>query len=408
MAKTKKSKIVQLEVAKLQYAPYQNSRKKSAVAWVRKRRLDVTKLGVIDVSYRKGKYWVVDGMARVLLLKEAGGTHVWAVVNQGLTYEEEAKRFVVLDKERRKTTAFQEFYGEYEARDSRVVSIVELCQKYDYDMLSDAPGKNVVRCYNQIRQIAALPNGLNILDKVFEITRTSWAAFGGTTHGDMFRGLAHFIQHHDVPGVVDRLKDTLLGIHPKTIHAEAYLRRGGNSGSGGHKMLYAILVESYNKEHSPKLASCLRTPLMRKTPDKASSSPKRTKAPSKLPASLGDVFKRDVRGSGFLFRRGGAALLAKRLQGILGDQTAEQFAGAKAASMFRAYARKQRQKLSPQFAELCERWGVEYQDLLLRKKKAQPARRAKKGSNGHGPKKATGEVIFDATSSKSMLDQLDT
>lgn len=103
-------------------------------------------------------------------------------------------------------------------------------------------------------------------------------------------------------------------------------------------------------------------------------------------------------------------MLAKRLSRAMGDQTAEQFAGAKAAKILRPYLRKQRQKLSPECAALCEHWGVAYEDLLLRKRKAQPVRRAKKSSNGHGSKEkeAVGTVIFDATSSRSVLDQLDT
>jgi hypothetical protein len=171
-------------------------------------------------------------------------------------------------------------------------------------------------------------------------------------------------------------------------------------------MFYTILVETYNKEHFPKLACQLPTTSVRKAPAQVPQSAKCAKAPSKSLASLGDVFKRDVRGSGFLFRKGGKKVLAKRLNDILGDQTVGQFAGAKAAKAFRAYVQKQRRKLSPQFAELCERWGVAYQDLLLRKKgtKAQKVRatRRTKG-NGRGSKRASGDVIFDATSSKSLL-----
>lgn len=423
MKKTKKAqaKIVNLAISKLRFAPYQNSRRKSAVAWVRKRKLDSTKLGVIDVSYRDGVYWVIDGMARVLLLKEEGETHIRAVVNRGLTYEEEAKRFVVLNKERRTTTPFQEFYGEFEARDPTVVAIVKLCKTHSYDMLTDTPGEGVLRCYNQIRRIVALPDGMALLDQVFAITRRCWGAFGGTTLGDMFRGLVHFIQQHGhVPGAVDRLEAKLLGIHPKTVQAQAYLKRGGNSGSGGHRTIYATFVEIHNKRYSPKLPTCLRTPLKKKASAQvlqAAAAAEVVTASPELLASLRGRFKRDGRGSGFPFRRGGAKRLAKRLRSLLGDQTAGQFVGSKDAKLFRPYAQEQRQKLSPRFAELCEEWGVEYQDTLVPKKKAAPVRRTKKaapvrqaktvkkGGNGHA-KAGVGEVIFDATSSKSILEQI--
>lgn len=437
MKKKSKSKIVQLAIARLKFAPYQKSREKTAVAWARKHYkddvFDPTKLGVIDVSYRDGQYWVVDGMARVLCLRERGDTHVWAVVSIGLTYEEEARRFVVLNKDRRKTTTFQEFYGEYEAGDPTVRSIVRTCQKYGYKILCDAPGKKTLRCHTQIRQIAALPNGLGILEEVFKAADVGWSGFGGTVYGDVFRGLAHFIQQHgDTPEVLSRLVDTLRGLHPKTLRAEAYRRRNGNAGGGGYKVLYTIIVEVYNKEHAPKLSMQASLPAQ-----------KRFKDAEYLRAHF-----RHGSGAGFLFRPEGVAVLAERLKVLVGAQPVESFAATPpAAKALRAYLREERRSFSLQFAALCYLWGVEYQDLLLRKedalptrpakkatpparpakKKASPARpakkkasstrpakkkasstrRAKKGSNGHGTKKTKGDVIFDALSSRSIFDQLD-
>ena len=53
---------------------------------------------------------------------------------------------------------------------------------------------------------------------------------------------------------------------------------------------------------------------------------------------------------------------------------------------------------------VCERRGVKYQDLLLKKRKA--SKKPKKNSNGRSKKKsAKGEVIFDANSSLSVLEQ---
>jgi hypothetical protein len=395
---------VQLAIKHLQFAQYQDSRKKSAVAWVRKQRkqFDVAKLGVIDVSYRNKQYWVVDGMARVLLLKEVGGTHVWAVVNKGLTYEQEAKRFVVLNKERRKTTPFQEFYGEYEARVPLIVSVVKTAEKYGFNILKDAPGDGVIRCHSQVRRIIDVPNGLRIWDRTLNIIHTCWAGLPGALQNDLLRGLAFFIERHgDDPQVLKRLTQVLVVVHPSGIQTEAYLRRQQHTGNGGYKTTYTILREVYNKNAPVKLPCRLRTPLA-----DTSRKHKAAAASQALFQFLLDTFKTDVRGPGFVFCRGGVTQLAKRLREVLGDQTAEQFAGAQGARLFRAYMRKQRQKLSPQFAVLCEQWGVKYQDLLLRKKKTKKAHKNNDKNNGRGSKK-TGEVIFDAMSSKTVLE-LDT
>lgn len=418
--KIEKTEIVQFAISKLKYAPYQESRMKSAVAWVRRQRkqFDAEKLGVIDVSYRDGTYWVVDGMARVLLLKEVGGTHIWAVVNRGLTYAEEAIRFVVLNKERRKTTPFQEFYGEYEARVPLIVSAVKTAEKYGFNILTESPGDDAIRCHSQVRKIITAPNGLRTWDRTLNIIHTCWAGLPGALQNDLLRGLAFFIDRHgDDSQVLKRLTQVLVVVHPSGIQTEAYLRRQQHTGNGGYKTTYVILLKVYNKSAPVQLASRLRTPLA-----DTSQKHKAVVASQALFQQLLDTFKTDVRGPGFLFRKGGATLLAKRLQDALGDQTVEQFAGPLSAPAFRAYLRKQRQKLSPQFAMLCDDWGIQYQDLLLRKeearkvkkmprrtKKAMKAtkstRRTKKNSNGHG-KEVAGEVVFDATSSKTALEQL--
>jgi hypothetical protein len=217
----------------------------------------------------------------------------------------------------------------------------------------------------------------------------------------MFRGLAHFIQQHgDDPKVLVRFKDTLLGIHPKTVQAEAYRRRGGNSGSGGYKALYVIFVETYNKEHSPKLTSQLRTPLCK--------SPVRTSLTTvaNLSVTLTDLFQHDVRGDGFLFRKHGAKTLAKRLRTFFGDRAVASVVGSKDAKVAYSYMRGSRQKLSSRCAVLCERLGVQYQDLLLRKRMAKSQRTgtSRRKGNGHGSKMPVGEVIFDATSPRTLLD----
>lgn len=383
-------------------APYQDARRRSAIVWVKKtwKKFDVTKLGVIDVSRRAGKYWVVDGMARVLLLREVGATHIWAKVHEGLSYKQEAQLFVELNTERRRPTAFQKFSGAYEAGEPSVVAVVELAQKYGYDVLSEAPGDNVIRSHYQLRKIAAAPRGLIALEQTLNLTRTCWPGFPDALQSYLLRGLTYFFeQHGDTPGVAERLMQKLPSVHPANIQAMAHLKQQGHSGNGGYKAVYLVLLEMHNKGTLAKhrLRPCLRTPLVRKTGDSQATKPS-------VPLScLADVFKPGVRGPGFLFRKGGAKTLAKRLQNVLEeDQTVETFAGAKAASMFRAYLREQREKFSPQMAEACERWGVAYQDLLLRKPRSNG-----NGTNGRSSKKAAGEVIFDATSSRSVLEQLD-
>jgi hypothetical protein len=419
--KTTGSNIVQLPISKLRFAKYQESRKKSAVAWMRKQRrqFDAAKLGVIDVSYRDGKYWVVDGMARTLLVKEMRGTTIWAVVNRGLTYEEEAKRFVVLNKERRKTTAFQEFVGEYEAKTPGVVAAVRIAQKYGFEILEETTGSHVIRCHSQVRTILKGAKGLETWDRTLFVLHSCWKGLPGALQNDLVRGMACFVRSHgDVEGVLERLVQVLSAVNPDSVQGEAYLKRKSHSGNGVYRMTYLVLLDLYNRGLSRKkrLVSAFSTTVVTVPRERPRKAP-----PKSAPKALDDAFvqglrarfQRGLRGGDFLFRSGGEVTLANRLHAFLAGRAAEAVVGRRVADLVRAYMRLRRKRFSPLFAQECETLGIKYEDVLVPKKapakraaKKAPAKRAakkapaKKG-NGHG-----GEVIFDATSLSAALPEL--
>src|SRR5699024_415301 len=54
--------------------------------------------GIITVSHRDGKYYVPDGQHRVEVYKRMGIKYIYAEVHEGLTQEEEAEMYILLNK----------------------------------------------------------------------------------------------------------------------------------------------------------------------------------------------------------------------------------------------------------------------------------------------------------------------
>jgi hypothetical protein len=419
----KNSRPVQIEIRLLGIdAAYQAPRRASAILWAKRmvHRFDVSKLGVIEVSLRAdGSMWVIDGMARLLLLREMGGTHLWATIHRGLTYEQEADMFVAFNRDKRKSTPYQEFVGDYEAKKSSIVIAVTLARKYGFDLLRDAPGENVIRAYNQIRKIVTAPNGPTTLENVFQIICTCWTGLPGATQGDLIRALAHFLELHGNADVIAQLTQRLKRVAPDQLHAMSYAHRNGNAGGGGFKAYYRALGEIYNKgrrtgkvqiestaskkeEEASQPVSLppppplpLPPPVTAPVPPPLLTNPPTCHNVSVIPIEdLVKVFRRGEKGACFLFREDGAELFAKRLRDRMGDKSALQFArdGRIGRNSVGKYLNGQYVGLSPEMVQACDRWGVLYQDLLIRQ-------------NGHS-QVSEGDVVFDATSSRTALDSI--
>lgn len=87
------TKQMKLPVDSLVFGSYQRSIKQAEVNKIVKS-FDKRLMRPIDVSYRSGKYYVLDGQHRVAALKKLGVATVEATVKYGMTEQEEALFFV--------------------------------------------------------------------------------------------------------------------------------------------------------------------------------------------------------------------------------------------------------------------------------------------------------------------------
>ena len=182
--------------------------------------------GVPLVSFRNKEPYVVDGQHRVELLKLMGIEEVLCQVICGLSYEEEAEKFVKLNSERGSLTYNQKFHGRVESKDKSALKLVEIFKDKGFDY-SRSAGQ---RKENTISAIACVENiyksyGEAHLKRVLSILRESWYGSPASTVRDIIVGLSTFL--NESRGVKDDILSAALeNVDPANVILRAMVCAG--------------------------------------------------------------------------------------------------------------------------------------------------------------------------------------
>ena len=188
--------------------------------------------GVPLVSLRNGNYFIVDGQHRVELLKMLGIEEVLCQVICGLSYEQEAKKFVKLNSERGGLTSNQKFHGRVESKDPIALDIVRVLKGrgFTYSHTAGQKKENVISAVACVENIYKV-YGDKHLDRVLSILRESWFGSPSSLNRDIIRGISTFIS--ETRGVKDDiLCSALENIDPQNIILRALVC----AGTGGLKV----------------------------------------------------------------------------------------------------------------------------------------------------------------------------
>ena len=185
-----------LNVEELKLAPYQRGVYPSKV---RKYALnfDYDIFGVPLVSLRNGVYWIVDGQNRVEALKQRGIKNVLCQVLHGLSYEEEAEKFVKLNTERTALSSNQKFHARVESGEESASKIAKIIEK---NRLTYGKNSNK-RDDNQIGAISCVERIMNNkgekhLDRVLRTIKRSWCGCADSLSRDIIAGISTFFDEN--------------------------------------------------------------------------------------------------------------------------------------------------------------------------------------------------------------------
>lgn len=149
---------------------------------------DATQLGTIEVSLRDGFYHIVDGQNRVLACRIVGHNIVGCKVHHGLTKEQEARLFYILNSKRFALKAAEKLNGLKVAKDEETMRLYGVVGMNNF-RLSTSCGPNQITAVGALLRVVR-QYGLPILDGALRTISAAWGGDQESLKGDMIEGMS--------------------------------------------------------------------------------------------------------------------------------------------------------------------------------------------------------------------------
>lgn len=217
--------LKRIPIANLKFAPYQRELKPSKVRKIAENFLpDI--VGIALVSFRNGEFWCLDAQHRVKAMEKIGYTEVWCQIITGLNYEQECRRFNILNTGRTQLTANQVFHCRVEEKDPNAIALVEAFKRYrfDYNKNSGNKSDNVIGAVSKFVKIQKM-YGNAMVDRVLRTIRNAWMGDKYSLSSAIITGLSTFFA--EMPNVDEMiLTKALEKISPDALitSANAYVK----------------------------------------------------------------------------------------------------------------------------------------------------------------------------------------
>ncbi len=215
-----------LEVEGAYQRPTQNEVRNIVAKW------DSTRLGVVSVNLRNGRFYIVDGQNRVEAAKLKGVGNLMCTVTIGETVGSEAHRFVTQDDGKKALSSYDKFYAQcVDDQDGELArGIKALLDKYHViyansnvgkkdergNIIPRAPGMETPGKIGGMTTVMCIGrvNGLDMVDNIFQlIQRLGWH----TMPNAYSRTILSAMRNAFVGREAERVKDALYrAIHNET------------------------------------------------------------------------------------------------------------------------------------------------------------------------------------------------
>lgn len=214
---------------------------------------NIADVGILTVSIRDGKFWIIDGQHRYLaaLKKGFGETKVPCHVYRNLTVEQEAELFDRLN-DQRAPTPYDRFKAGLVYGDRVAVGVDRVVRSHGFRVANHS-GKGRIACVSALTTL--YKRDPVVLDQVLEVISGAWAETTEATESSIVSGLGKVVSRYngelDKSALVKKLSKTgspaqLLG------NAKSMRALTGNSSSISDTVAQMV-VEIYNKGRRTKV-----------------------------------------------------------------------------------------------------------------------------------------------------------
>lgn len=242
-----KSEIMSLPVYKLCVTPT-SQRALSRLADDIAENFNENLFNPLIVSYRDGKWYVIDGQHRLYAIKKKfGDDHlIECKVIKGLTREEEAELFVLLNNSSKPLQYADKAKGLYYANNETMVDIFNICKEngvefgIDSDKRASADGritaiKAIVDTYNKI--------GADQTNRLVRLLNDTWDGKASGFKNEMIKGVGVILSLYSKELDDKRFVKKFSKVDPKTLISQA--RGDVTTKTKTENKLARIMIQNY-------------------------------------------------------------------------------------------------------------------------------------------------------------------
>lgn len=207
-----------LQISDLKLADYQRVPTLTAIQ-DKAKNFNKLLIGTITVSKRDGQFYVVDGQHRVMICRMKEIKTINALIYDGLTYQEEAELFYLLNTTSKPLRPFEKFNARVESGDMTAITVKGIVESLGIK-ISAANGPNTLTAIGTALDVYE-KEGAYHLQKTLELARDTWAGQTYAFNNGNLRGVSAFIKIY--AGELDEgtFKKQLSKVTAKQITAEA-------------------------------------------------------------------------------------------------------------------------------------------------------------------------------------------
>jgi hypothetical protein len=152
---------------------------------------DPKRLGVAVLSHRDNALWCVDAMHRVCALRELGMTHIYAIVYEGLTPEQEAVLWAELNDVPMSPNVWERYRSDLFGKVQDAVAVDRAVTAAGF-LIQRQGAPNSIQAIGALRRVFAL-GGAYLIGRTLELLRVMVQVDRRAVDGKVLTGVAMFL-----------------------------------------------------------------------------------------------------------------------------------------------------------------------------------------------------------------------
>ena len=215
-----------------------------------KRHFHADQVNPVKVSYRDGKYWIIDGQHTSIVLFEMNGrdprTPIPCEVIDGLTYEQEADLFYRINTSSKPLNTAETLNSLIEARDPDALRFRSVIEARGYTI--GGGRNNSLNAITAALKIFNRDGGEDRLSDILMLTGTCWPDNPKGVHSEVVSGIDMFLTYHGNEYKVAQFVKNLSKTKPEHLLGDAGFLYKQRSEKAYTKTvcMYSCILKAYN------------------------------------------------------------------------------------------------------------------------------------------------------------------